>query len=74
MPVQAIQPMQPTQPLPFVSNMKSHTDENRKLIREIESLNRKVINGKAAVAFNEHCYTNNLLPSYTNIFVLCMYE
>ena len=44
-----------------------HTDENRKLIREIETLNRKVINGKAAVAFNEHCYTNNLLPSYTNI-------
>ena len=44
-----------------------HSVSNRKEIRVIESINRKLINGKAALSFNEHCHNNNLLPSYTNI-------
>ena len=51
----------------FGSILYEHTEENRKELRQIESLNKKLINGKAALSFNEHCYTNNLLPSYTNI-------
>ena len=44
-----------------------HTEENKKEIRSIETLNRKLINGKAALTFNEQCKINNLLPSYTHI-------
>ena len=51
-----------------------HTEHNKKAIRSIESLKRKIINGKAALTFNEHCHKNNLLPSYTNIYMyVCMY-
>ena len=46
-----------------------HSVSNRKEIRVIESINRKLINGKAALSFNEHCHNNNLLPSYTNIYI-----
>ena len=46
-----------------------HTEENKKEIRLFEALNRKLINGKAALTFNEQCHVNNLLPSYTYIYI-----
>ena len=46
-----------------------HTEDNKKAIRSIESLKRKIINGKAALSFNEHCHKNNLRPSYANIYI-----
>lgn len=47
--------------------LHEHSVENRKLIRNIESLERKLQKAKAAVTFNQHCIKNNLLPSYTNL-------
>ena len=44
-----------------------HAESDKKDIRVLESINRKLINGKAALSFNEHCHKNNLLPSYTSI-------
>lgn len=44
-----------------------HETENRKIIRSIESLNKKLTNAKAALTFNEQCELNNLLPAFTNI-------
>ena len=44
-----------------------HSTDNRKTIRSIESLNKKIINAKAALTFNKQCELNNLLPAFTNI-------
>ena len=47
-----------------------HDLENRKTIRAIESLNKKLINARAALCFNQHCDKNNLLPGFTYIYVV----
>ena len=48
-----------------ISNSFSETD--RKLVRRIESLDKKRTNHFYAVIFNEKCLKENLLPSFTNI-------
>ena len=48
-----------------ILNSFSYTD--KKLIRRIESLEKKSINHFYAVIFNEKCIKENLLPSFTNI-------
>ena len=44
-----------------------HNEDNKKIVRNIESLSKKIINAKQSVLFNQTCISNNLLPSYTNI-------
>ena len=51
----------------FGSVLFNHKEDNKKIIRNIESLNKKIINAKLSVLFNKTCISNNLLPSYTNI-------
>ena len=46
--------------------LHEHSLEHRKTIRELESLNKKLINTKAALTFNKQCELNNLLPAFTN--------
>ena len=55
--------------LSFGSILASHSNEDKRLIRSIESLSRKIINNEAAITFNEQCILNNLLPKYTNIYI-----
>ena len=43
------------------------TQEHKLKLREIERLAKKVINAKNALAFNQTCLNNNLLPKYTKI-------
>ena len=51
----------------FGNVLFNHSDENKKIIRNIESINKKIINAKLSVLFNQTCISNNLLPNYTNI-------
>ena len=44
-------------------------DEERKVVRNIESLEKKLINNKFAVIFNEMCIKENLLPTYSEIYI-----
>lgn len=53
----------------FGSVLFNHNEDNKKIIRNIESLNKKIINAKLSVLFNKTCISNNLLPSYTNIYI-----
>ena len=53
----------------FGSILASHSNGDKRIIRSIESISRKIINNEAAVTFNEQCILNNLLPKYTNIKV-----
>ena len=51
----------------FGNILYNHTEENKKIVRNIENLNKKTTNAKLSVLFNQTCISNNLLPSYTNI-------
>ena len=51
----------------FGSVIFEHNIDNRKTIRSIESLSKKLSNAKAALTFNKQCELNNLLPAFTNI-------
>ena len=51
----------------FGSVIFEHNIDNRKTIRSIESLSKKLYNAKAALTFNKQCELNNLLPAFTNI-------
>ena len=44
----------------------------RKLFRDIEKKSIKLIEIKSHRAFNECCFNNNLLPNYTNIYIIYM--
>ena len=46
-----------------------HSSDNKKIVRNIERLNKKITNAKLSVLFNQTCISNNLLPSYTNIYI-----
>lgn len=47
--------------------LNSFSDTDKKLIRRLESLEKKNINHFYAVIFNEKCLKENLLPTFTNI-------
>ena len=46
-----------------------HGNEAKKLIRKLESTNKKLINANSAAVFNRECLNNNLLPTFTNVRV-----
>ena len=52
----------------FGNILFNHTEENKKIVRNIESLNKKTTNAKLSVLFNQTCISNNLLPSYKHIY------
>ena len=39
----------------------------RKIIRKIEKIEKKIIDNKYALVFNQTCIKENILPIYTNI-------
>lgn len=49
--------------------LNSFCNADKKLIRRIESLEKKGINHFYAVIFNEKCTKENLLPTFTNIYI-----
>ena len=45
------------------------TPTHRSIVRNLEQLSRKVVNAEAAVDFNYTCLQEDLLPSYTDIYM-----
>ena len=43
--------------------------EHRKSVRKIENISKKLINANFAVIFNDICIRENLLPTFTNIYI-----
>jgi hypothetical protein len=41
----------------------------KSLIRRIEKNNKKVVNKKYSLVFNETCIKEKLLPNYTDIYI-----
>ena len=42
-------------------------EEQRRTVRKIENISKKLINCNFAVVFNDICIKENLLPTFTNI-------
>ena len=53
----------------FGELLNEHSEQGKKIVRQIESTERKIINAKLAVVFNQECIKNNLLPKFTNIYI-----
>ena len=51
----------------FGEVLAGHETSTRALIRNIERTSRKITNAENAVAFNNICIENNLLPKYTSL-------
>ena len=51
----------------FANFLFLFNQETRKLIRNIENIEKKLINCQLAVVFNETCLNEDILPIYTNI-------
>ena len=47
-------------------------EEQRKVIRKKEKLQKKVIKNKYAIVFNQTCLKENILPAYTQ-FISTLY-
>ena len=45
----------------------------KKLIRKIENLENKLVNARVAIVFNKICLNENLLPTFTNIYIYINY-
>ena len=43
--------------------------EERRTVRKIESINKKISNTKEAVIFNKTCLNEGLLPNFSNIYM-----
>ena len=43
--------------------------QQRKCIRNVEKISKKLISDQFAVIFNDICIQENLLPKYTNIYI-----
>ena len=41
----------------------------KKQLRKIESIENKLANGEVAIVFNKTCLNENLLPTFTNIYI-----
>ena len=53
----------------FGQLIHSVTVEQRKSIRSLENVSKKLSNAKNAVVFNEICIKENLLPKYSHIYI-----
>ena len=53
----------------FANFLFLFNQETRKLIRNIENIEKKLINCQLAVVFNETCLNEDILPIYTNIYM-----
>ena len=46
-----------------------HPENIKKLIRKIENLENKLVNARVPIVFNKTCLNENLLPTFTNIYI-----
>ena len=46
--------------------------QQKSTIRKVENISRKIVQTEAAVYFNQICIQEDLLPTYTNIYI-CIY-
>ena len=53
----------------FANFLFLFNQETRKIIRNIENIDKKLINCQLAVVFNETCLNEDILPIYTNIHI-----
>ena len=53
----------------FVAILNNLNVEQKAFVRNIEKLNNKVIAEKYGVLFNQTCIAEELLPSYTHIYI-----
>ena len=51
----------------FGELLNEYDEPGKKIVRQIESTEKKIINAQLAVVFNKQCIKNNLLPKFTNI-------
>ena len=49
--------------------LNEFSNDGKKLIRSIESLEKRRLNHAYAVIFNEKCIKEKLLPIFTNIYI-----
>ena len=46
----------------------------KKMLRNIENLEKKLANARVAILFNKTCLNENTLPKFTNIYIyICIY-
>ena len=57
----------------FANFLFVFSQETRRLIRNIENIDKKLINCQLAVVFNETCLNEDILPIYTNIYINIQY-
>ena len=50
------------------------TDNEKIMYRNLERNTLKLERNKFHLMFNETCYNNNILPTYTNIFLNCLFR
>ena len=46
-----------------------HPEYIKKQLRKIENLELKLANARVAIVFNKTCLNENLLPTFTNIYI-----
>jgi hypothetical protein len=46
----------------------------RNFVRLIEKNNKKIVNKKYALVFNQTCINEELLPNYTNIYIIIRWQ
>ena len=46
-----------------------HPENIKILTRKIENLENKLANARVAIVFNKTCLNENLLPTFTNIYI-----
>ena len=51
----------------FAELLNEYNEPGKKLVRKIESTEKKIVNAQLAVAFNKQCIKNNILPKFTHI-------
>ena len=56
-----------------VQTFFSINQETRRLIRNIENIEKKLINCQLAVVLNETCLYEDTLPIYTNLYIYVHY-
>ena len=52
---------------PIGSLLQQLRNDEKKLIRDIENVHKKICNAQCAITFNNVCLRENILPGYTNI-------
>ena len=53
----------------YINNVKISSADVKRMFRELEKLHLKLVSLKSHRTFNETSLNNDLLPTYTNIYI-----